>query len=227
MKSLIVLATLMISAQSFAQDSCEKRLMRAESRLVDLRDRLATCEANAGRNTDIIVENRKLEQKVQILTQQNNNLLAENAQLRREIEDMRNRPMPQPNPYPYPNPNPAPTGKILCSAACTTSSGIIDLKYLMTGEGYTQTQAHLNATQTTQSKYSCYYGVKVVNCEPIYSEVPTNFCSAACTSSSGVIDTKYSSGAEGRNRVEAEAKALKATQSKYSCYYGVKIISCD
>lgn len=243
MKRLLVIATLMMSAQSFAQDTCQKELLRTQSRLEETRARLTTCESNAQNINQVIAENRKLEQQNENLKQQLSNLAAdranferqiqqlqmENSQLQKEIQVLRSRPtpQPQPNPYPYPQPQPQPVGKVLCSASCVSSTGTPDLRYIMTGEGYSQSEANLKATQAVQGKYRCNYGVKVIKCENVNTEYSGEFCSAACVSASGSIDNRYAAGANGRNRTEAEAKALTAAQSQYSCNYGVKVMSCN
>ena len=86
-----------------------------------------------------------------------------------------------------------------------------------------EVEADVNAKREVQFAYSCNYGVKTVKCEKVTSEVPQNFCIAACPDRYGSLAEGYSVGECGRNLVEAGTLALKATQKKFTCNYGVKI----
>ena len=233
MKALLLAATFLLGSTAFAQHRpnrpidididinvgslpvCIKRLADAREKVQDLRSRLQSCEMRGTDTREIdrlLEENRRLNFEVDRMRSDNLTIMEQNRELRRQIDDLLGRNN---------------TSSFLCSAGCTDRFGSVDTKYLSLGSGQFEVEADVNAKREVQSAYSCNYGVKTVKCEKVTSEIPQNFCVAACTDRFGSLDERYSVGERGRNLVEAETLALKAAQKKFSCNYGVKIKSCN
>lgn len=231
MKSLLVFTSfLLLSSEAFSQRRpidldidinvgslplCIKRLENARERVRDLQSRLQSCELRGtdSRELDFLrSENARLNSEVDRMRSDNLRVMDENRELRRQIDDLlgRNR-----------------VDSFICSASCTDRFGSVDLRYLALGTGFFEAEADVNAKREVQSQYSCNFGVKLVKCEQVTSEVPRNYCVAACTDRFGSLDERYSIGERGRNLVEAETLALKAAQKKFSCNFGVKIKTCN
>lgn len=230
-KIIMATAALVMATASFAQrrpidvdidvnigslPQCIKRLENARERVRDLQSRLQSCELRGtdSRELDFLrSENVRLNQEVDRMRSDNLAIMDENRELRRQIDDLLGR---------------GRTQGFICSAACTDRYGAVDLRYLSLGTGMFEAEADVNAKREVQNAYSCNYGVKLVKkCEVMTSEIPQNFCVAACTDRYGALDERYSVGERGRNLIEAETLALKAAQKKFSCNYGVKIKTCN
>jgi hypothetical protein len=146
-------------------------------------------------------EVEQLRRDNQRLLQENSNLQAENADLRRQIEQSK----------------PPRQRQFFSYAGCISSNGVTDTRYIGSGIGMLPIEAESKATSSTQAEFKCNYGVKVVKTEEIVFQTPNNFCSAACVSSAGIADARYSAGEKGRNITEASFGAMKKTQEAFKC----------
>ncbi len=200
MKLLVILLTLMFCLPAFSQDSCQIRVQQLRERLADVSARLRACEAS---NPD--------RGELEYLRNENFRLREANRRLQRRIDELEGN---------------YPSNEFFCAAGCISYNSIIDTRYLMTATAFTELEADLLAKQATQQAYSCNFGVQTYKCEPMRSSEARSFCTAACVTSSGIPDERYLVGARGRNVTEAEVNALKDTHAKYSCNFGVKIVSC-
>ncbi len=200
MKLLVILLTLVFCLPAFSQDSCQIRVQQLRERLADVSARLRACEAG---NPD--------SGELEYLRTENFRLREANRRLQRRIDELEGN---------------YPSNEFFCAAGCISYSSIIDTRYLMTATAFTELEADLLAKQATQQTYSCNYGVQTYKCEAIRARDARNFCTAACVSANGIPDERFMVGARGRNVTEAEVNALKDTHSKYSCNFGVKVVSC-
>ncbi len=164
-------------------------------------------------NSKLSQENLRLSSDTRRLADENFSLSRQVEDLRRQLDDMRNPPRPARGFYSY--------------AACKSSNGLSDMRYISSAMGMFPIESESNAQIQTNKDFSCNYGTSVIKTEEIRSTVENNYCVAGCVASNGTIDTKYIVGARGRNQAEAEFKALKETQTKYSCNYGTKIQVCQ
>ena len=110
------------------------------------------------------------------------------------------------------------------AAACTTSTGKPELRQAKGGQGFSATEAATNARIAAQAAFGCSWGIVDVGAS---QELRQAYCTAACTSSTGVPDARQARGAEGRNRTEALVKSVAATQAAFSCSWGVAITECS
>lgn len=200
MKLFFVMVLSAMSFSSFAQDRCEMRVARLQERLAEVSAQLRACESSNPNRGEI-----------EYLRSENYRLTETNRLLKLRIDELEGRTHE----------------KFFCSASCVSYNGTIDNRYLMTATAWTQLEADLLAKQEVQKKYSCNYGVKTYKCEAVRTDLQRSFCTAACASYNGTPDERYMAGARGRNPVEAEVLAIKEVQSKFSCNYGIKIISCN
>ena len=202
MKNTFVALVLMsTSFQAFSQDRCELRVQKLQEKISENNNQLAICQSNGGGSSS----------EVTFLRNENARLIADNQALQVRINQLEGRGYEQ----------------FLCAAGCVDAYGKIDTRYMTTGLAYTQLEADMNEKKETQKKYSCNYGVKTYQCESFSSDRQVSYCAAGCVDAYGKVDERYSNGARGRNRLEAEILALKEVQNQYKCNYGVKIISCN
>lgn len=110
------------------------------------------------------------------------------------------------------------------SVACTKSTGRADTRYQGGGKGNSQLESEFMAYLDLKKSYNCSYGNVLVNTD---SGSRGAYCVAACTKSSGNPDTRYTAGATGDNRAEAEFNAYKELKKKYNCSYGIVTSNCS
>lgn len=111
-----------------------------------------------------------------------------------------------------------------CSASCAKSDGSNDLRYISIAEANSVVEAMTKARMTTQTAYGCGYGPADIKCS---SDVIPTYCTAACSTSAGTPDMRYSFGLKGNNLVLAQAQAMKEVQTKFGCGYGPVIVECS
>ncbi|MBK24083.1 MAG: hypothetical protein CME70_08800 [Halobacteriovorax sp.] len=196
----------------------ETRRLRRELR--QTREELRLCRQitptpDFGETARLRRELQQARQDLRLAQEDNRFLRQSNDDLRIRLEECEGQ-----NP-PFPNNN-----GYFCSAACTTSNGKTDLRYLGGAEAMFELEAESQAISKTQSDYRCSWGVKKVSCQAQSFEA-ANYCVAACTKSNGQVDMRYSKGASGRSTVEAEYNALKETQKAYRCSWGVEVSNCN
>lgn len=195
-------------------------MRRLKRELRQTREELRLCRQTVptpdfGETARLRRELKQARQDLRLAQDDNRFLRNSNDDLRIRLEECEGQ-----NP-PYPNNN-----GYFCSAACTSSNGKVDLRYMGGAEAMFELEAESQAISKTQSDYRCSWGVKKVSCAAQSFEA-ANYCVAACATSSGKPDLRYSKGASGRSVVEAEFNALKETQKAYKCSWGVKISNCN
>ncbi len=164
-------------------------------------------------NSNLSLENQRIASDARRLSDENFSLSRQIEDLLRQIDELRNPPRPARGFFSY--------------AACKSYNGNPDLKFISSAMGLFPIESETNAQTQTNKDFSCNYGTKVVKTEEMRSTVEVNYCVAGCVDYNGNIDTKFVLGARGRNQTEAEFKALREAQTKYSCNYGVKIQACQ
>lgn len=110
------------------------------------------------------------------------------------------------------------------SAACVSSTGSPDLRYIADGQGSSLLEAETNARISVQATDSCNFSIADIQSS---EGLRTTYCTAACVDSTGTADESYSLGEQGRDQTQAMVNALSAVQSNYSCNFGVVITGCD
>lgn len=147
------------------------------------------------------------------LTFDNNRLVNDNHDLRRQLDDLQNGGNRNLGFFSY--------------AGCKDFSGNIDLKYIASGEGRMNLESETNAKQKLASAFSCSYGIAIAATEEIRTTQSINYCVAGCKDFSGNIDQKYIRSGTGRNATEAQYNAMKAVSATFSCSYGIKVQACQ
>ncbi|MFA6237747.1 MAG: hypothetical protein WC635_10505 [Bacteriovorax sp.] len=244
MKKAIVLALAFVSFQSaFAAQRvvtrndrielpmCLKDLDNANRNIINLQTQLNSCLDLARRtgdgrgngrgdgriereNAELRDENRRLNDRIFVISNDNKRLFDENFDLRRQLDDLQN----------------GGRGRNLgffSYAGCKNSSGSVNLSYIVSSEGLSKLEAETKAKQKLITIYSCSYGVTTGQTEEIQFADSRSYCVAGCQNSSGSVNESYIETGTGRNVTEASYNALKAVTNKYSCSYGVKVQTCQ
>lgn len=185
-----------------------EELRRENRRLNETVDRLTSDNRNLSES------NARLSYDNNALTDSNNRLFRENADLRRQLDDLQGG-------------NNGRDRGFFSYAGCTDVYGTVDVKYIAASTGMFQLESETNALKAVQAERKCNYGVKVVETEEIRTGIERNYCTAGCTDVYGTVDTRYIQAGKGRNMAEAKFNALKAAQTSYSCNYSVKIQNCQ
>lgn len=194
---------------------CLKTLNNAEYKIVTLEEQLRRCDGN-GSSSEVQrlrEENSRLSYDISNLQSTNYRLQDENRELRRQLEMSR--------------PTPPQAMEVFSYAACTDSKGKADTRYISSATAAFRLEAEAGALKAVHAKYTCNFGATVVETAPVLSSQEINFCTAACISSTGIADNRYSIGGRGRSISEAKFNALKATHAKYTCNYGVEVTACE
>lgn len=156
---------------------CIKTLESSNRRINELQSQLIQCQTankpgHGGREVEELRrENRRLNETVDrlnsdnrslsesisrlgydnnVLVNQNNNLLRENMDLRRQLDDLQggNRNL-----------------GFFSYAGCKDYTGNVDTKLVKSGMGRNATEAQYNAMKEVTKNYSCSFGVKVQACQ--------------------------------------------------------------
>lgn len=218
---------------------CIKTLESSNRRINELQSQLIQCQtANrpgpGGREVEELRrENRRLNETVDrlnsdnrslsesisrlgydnnVLVNQNNNLLRENMDLRRQLDDLQggNRNL-----------------GFFSYAGCKDYTGAVDLKLIQSAEGRMPLESETNATQKVSSTFSCSFGIAVAKTEEILNRDAKFYCVAGCKDYTGNVDTKLVKSGMGRNVTEAQYNAMKEVTKNYSCSFGVKVQACQ
>ena len=200
MKLAFAFVAAFLSISAFAQDTCDLRVRKLQERLAETNAELRMCQTNQGGGREL-----------EMLRRENQQLAETNRMLQRRIDQLEGRDNAQ----------------YICSAACVSSSGGLDLRYMGSATAFNQAEADYLSKQDLSKKFSCNFGARTYKCDMMMSEVPRNFCTAACVSSSGSADERYIAGARGRSLVEAEILAYQELKKTYSCNFGMTVVNCN
>ncbi len=109
----------------------------------------------------------------------------------------------------------------VCTAACSTQDGNLDLRTAYAGpRAPSREHAILAAIEEVRSHFACSYNIELEGCSEVQKEEKLWSHSVGCTKKDGEIENQTLSLGKGLTKTEARADAYAELREKWNCPYG-------